>query len=206
MRQGEFRGERKHLFWHHINESQREWVRFCQKYSESVRNLGLHCFLGRLGVIRRKYTHVFVLNVKNCIFWLNLWYPNTSCIAILSKSALKHHALKSHLNAKQKPFYSSLCLTLESYFYLDIKSVKFAAADSPIRSVSHFRNKKVEIFEEIVSTTVDLKKFFFLLENKINKTIHFSQNQRENDTRQNVTAKRVIRQWRRSVELISTCI
>lgn len=41
--------------------------------------------------------------------------------------------------------------------------------------------KKVEIFEEIVSTTVDLKKFF-LLENKINKTIHFSQNQRENDT------------------------
>lgn len=49
--------------------------------------------------------------------------------------------------------------------------------------------KKVEIFEEIVSTTVDLKKFFFLLENKINKTIHFSQNQRENDTRQNVTAK-----------------
>lgn len=177
-----------------------------EKYSESVRNLGLHCFLGRLGVIRRKYTHVFVLNVKNGIFWLNLWYPNTSCIAILSKSALKHHASKSHLNAKQKPFYSSLCLTLESYFYLDIKSVKFAAADSPIRSVSHFRNKKVEIFEEIVSTTVDLKKFFFLLENKINKTIHFSQNQRENDTRQNVTAKRVIRQWRRSVELISTCI
>lgn len=206
MRQGEFRGERKHLFWHHINESQREWVQFCQKYSESVRNLGLHCFLGRLGVIRTKYTHVFVLNVKNGIFWLNLWYPNTSCIAILSKSALKHHASKSHLNAKQKPFYSSLCLTLESYFYLDIKSVKFAAADSPIRSVSHFRNKKVEIFEEIVSTTVDLKKFFFLLENKINKTIHFSQNQRENDTRQNVTAKRVIRQWRRSVELISTCI
>lgn len=205
MRQGEFRGERKHLFWHHINESQREWVQFCQKYSESVRNLGLHYFLGRLGVIRRKYTHVFVLNVKNGIFWLNLWYPNTSCIAILSKSALKHHASKSHLNAKQKPFYSSLCLTLESYFYLDIKSVKFAAADSPIRSVSHFRNKKVEIFEEIVSTTVDLKKFF-LLENKINKTIHFSQNQRENDTRQNVTAKRVIRQWRRSVELISTCI
>lgn len=206
MRQGEFRGEWKHLFWHHINESQREWVQFCQKYSESVRNLGLHCFLGRLGVIRAKYTHVFVLNVKNGIFWLNLWYPNTSCIAILSKSALKHHASKSHLNAKQKPFYSSLCLTLESYFYLDIKSVKFAAADSPIRSVSHFRNKKVEIFEEIVSTTVDLKKFFFLLENKINKTIHFSQNQRENDTRQNVTAKRVIRQWRRSVELISTCI
>lgn len=142
MRQGEFRGERKHLFWHHINESQREWVRFCQKYSESVRNLGLHCFLGRLGVIRAKYSHVFVLNVKNGIFWLNLWYPNTSCIAILSKSALKHHASKSHLNAKQKPFYSSLCLTLESYFYLDIKSVKFAAADSPIRSVSHFRNKK----------------------------------------------------------------
>lgn len=131
---------------------------------------------------------MFVLNVKNGIFWLNLLYPNTSCIAILSKSALKHHASKSHLNAKQKPFYSSLCLTLESYFYLDIKSVKFAAADSPIRSVSHFRNKKVEIFEEIVSTTVDLKKFF-LLENKINKTIHFSQNQRENDTRQNVTAK-----------------
>lgn len=161
MRQGEFRGEWKHLFWHHINESQREWVQFLQKYSESVRNLGLHCFLGRLGVIRRKYTHVFVLNVKNGIFWLNLWYPNTSCIAILSKSALKHHASKSHLNAKQKPFYSSLCLTLESYFYLDIKSVKFAAADSPIRSVSHFRNKKVEIFEEIVSTTVDLKKFFF---------------------------------------------
>lgn len=115
----------------------------------------------RLSVIITKYTHVFVLNVKNGIFWLNLWYPNTSCIAILSKSALKHHASKSHLNAKQKPFYSSLCLTLESYFYLDIKSVKFAAADSPIRSVSHFRNKKVEIFEEIVSTTVDLKKFFF---------------------------------------------
>lgn len=79
---------------------------------------------------------------KKWYFWLNLWYPNTSCIAILSKSALKHHASKSHLNAKQKSFYSSLCLTLESYFYLDIKSVKFAAADSPIRSVSHFRNKK----------------------------------------------------------------
>lgn len=51
-----------------------------------------------------------------------------------------------------------------------------------------------------------ISRSFFLLENKINKTIHFSQNQRENDTRQNVTAKRVIRQWRRSVELISTCI
>lgn len=161
MRQGEFSGERKHLFWHHINESQREWVRFCQKYSESVRNLGLHCFLGRLGVIRRKYTHVFVLNVKNGIFgWIfDTLTPLASqfCQSRPWSTMPRRVIWMQNKNLSIPPYVwhlKAIFIWTLNLLNLQLQILRYA-----LYLISAI--KKVEIFEEIVSTTVDLKKFFF---------------------------------------------
>lgn len=186
---GEFRRERKHLFWHHINESQREWEWFCQKYSESVRNLGLHCFSWKTRRHQNKIHTRVCAKRKKMVFFGRIFDTLTPLASQFCQSrpwsTMPRRVIwMQNKNLSIPPYVwhlKAIFIWTLNLLNLQLQIPRYALY--LISAIKKWKSSKKSFPPQLISRS------FFLLENKINKTIHFSQYQRENDTRQNVIAK-----------------